>query len=448
MNKLLFILLSSVALSSASAIDLLGSYQKALQYNANYLKANAQGMQLAEAPALSRAALFPQINSTAGLSENYLQYSGLNVLYNQSTVGLQLNQVIFDWAKFSAVTKAKFSAKVGELLIADARQQLMLNVTQAYLAVLNAADNLLATQMAKSAYLKQVTQAKQAYYLGSVTITDVNDAQAAYDAAAAEEFQDRTTLIYKKNLFYNLTGVSADLIQPINKDIALQLPEPSEAEWWSQHSESNNLNIKIAQAQLAMARQDIKIAAAGHMPTIVFQAQYQYQGSGGIDDVNGTAAQIQSISAVPGSPLSSYTVAGAGLSLQIPIFSGGGISAQVRQASSIYESANQELNNIKRQTTQNTQNAYWQIHNGVSMVQAQQQALISTKAKLDADQKGYTVGTRNSVDLVMAQKEYYNAFRQYQNARYQYLYAQVQLQYLSSDINDDFVRKINASIRN
>ncbi len=216
---------------------------------------------------------------------------------------------------------------------------------------------------------------------------------------------------------------------------------------WAKIAESGNLNIQVADKQVAMAREDISISRGGHYPTLSFNAQYQYQDTGGLDSTNMSAQQQQYITSIPGTPLSSYGTGYAGFQVSIPILAGGGINAQVRQAMDNYEASRQQQTSVSRTTDQNTRNSFWQVQNGVSIVKAQKAALLSAKTKLDSDQLGYQVGIRNSVDLVSAQKDYYQAFKNYQQARYQYLMAEVQLEYLSGKIDDAFMQNINANIQ-
>lgn len=278
-------------------------------------------------------------------------------------------------------------------------------------------------------------------------MVDVNDAQAAYDASMAQELQDENNLIYKKNIFRNLTGLNPDLIQPLQTDIELKLPVPQDSNLWAQMAESGNLNVKIANKQLVMAKQNISIARSGHLPTINLLAQYMYQDTGSIDNTNATSNQLQSIINVAGSPISSYTVGYVGLQLSVPIYSGGEVNAKTRQAAAIFESSQEQLTSVQRQTDQNIRNAYWNVANGVSFVQAQKAALKSAKTKVDSDKLGYQVGIRNSVNLVNAQKDYFQTFKEYQQSRYKYLLSEVQLQYLSGMIDEKFLQQINANIK-
>ena len=452
MNKklLLSLIVSLVScLNSANGIDLFETYVKSVAYNADYLKAIASNLAGQEQENIARAALLPQIAASAQLTENYFDQGGVQAWYHQPIYAATLNQVIFDFSKFSTYSKGKFASQLSDLQLINSRQQLMVSVGQAYFDVLYATDTLLATQKTKTALEKQMNQSKKAFEVGGVTIADVNDALAGFDAAAAQEIQDTTNLIYKKNIFRNLTGIDPEQIQPIQDDINLLLPNPSNVDSWSQLAESGNLNVLIAAKQLVMAREDISISRGGHVPIISLIGQYQYQDTGGVDASNANAAQMQALSGAGGvSPLASYATGAIGLQISLPISSGGGISATVRQAIDNYEGSQQQLSSVERQIDQNIRNAYWQVQNGVSIVLAQKAALKSAKSKLDSDQLGYQVGIRNSVDLVNSQKDYYRTFQNYQQSRYQYLMAQLQLEYLSGTINEQFMQKVNANIRN
>ena len=448
MKKLLLMLGSLAGFGQcALAYDLSYAYNQALVYNADYLKQIASTDASQEQKNIARAQLLPQINATGNVSENYFSGSGVTAYYHQPTAGVQLQQTIFDWSKYSNFSKGKYAAQVGALQLENAKQQLLVTVAQAYFDVLYAQDTLTSITKTKEALEKQMNQAKKAFEVGTVTIADVNDAQAGYDSSSAQEIQATNDLIYKKNIFQNLTGLDPNAIQGLDDNIQLVLPKPQSVKSWASQAESGNLDIKVANKQVAMANQDVDIAISGHLPTLNFNAGYNYTDTAGIDQVSGPESQINNISNIAGTPISSYGVGSAGVQLNIPIFSGGGVSAQVRQAKANYQASQQQLVSVERQTDQDVQNTYWQVQNGVSIVKAQQTALKSAKTKLDSDQLGYQVGVRNSVDLVNSQKNYYQTYQTYQQSRYQYLLARVKLQYLSGSVNDNFVKDINVNVK-
>ena len=429
----------------AGAFDLVSAYSGALNYNADFLASIAKNQAGQEKQVQGRSALLPQIGATGGISENYLNTNGASIYYHQPTLTASLQQVAFDFGKFSQYTKSKFATQVADLQLELAKQQLMVNVAQSYFDVLYAMDTLSAIRVNKAAFERQLQQARQSFKVGTVTIADVNDAQASYDASVAQEISDENDLINKKNIFRNLTGLDPEQIQPLKTDIELVSPNPDNVAKWSEIAKTGNVNIKISSKQLEMAEQDVSIAVAGHIPTVGAAVNYQYAGTATIDA--GDPAQLSNNAPLqPGSISSSYGFGTAGVKANIPIYSGGNVSSQVRQARSTYQATLQQLISVQRQTDQSTQNAFWQVQNGVSIVKAQTQALKSAQIKLKSDQTGYTVGIRNSVDLINSEKNFYQAIQNYNQSRYQYLNYRLQLRYLAGNIDQDFLKQINTNI--
>lgn len=434
-------------MTSAYSFDLNTAYTSSLNYNADYLAAIASNKADQEAKAQAQAALLPQVSGSAGLTENYLNTGGMSLYYHQPLASAGLQQVVFDFSKFSSYSKSKHAVTLSDLQLENAKQQLIVTVAQKYFDVLYAIDTLDAIQSNKSALAKQLDQAKKSFVAGTVTIADVNDAQAGFDAANADEIKAENDLIDKKNILHNLTGLDSNQIQNVIESISLMTPDPDTPEKWAQIARINNLDIKIAKEQVLMADEDITIAKSGHLPNVSANLNYQYQGSSNVDSASTSAQQVINTSAnVPGGFLSSFSQANVGVQVNLPIYSGGNVSSQVRQALSNYAASKEQLVSVERQTDQQIKNAFWQVQNGIDIVTAQTQALKSAKLKLRSDQKGYQVGVRNSIDLVNSEKNYRVARQNYNQARYNYLVYWLQLKYLSGSGSLNFLNLINHNI--
>ena len=439
-----------MASNTSYAFDLLTAYQKALEYNADYLAQVAQNKAGQENIIQGRAALLPQLTATGAMNENYLGSGGTYYYYDQPTLGLQLSQVIFDFGKFSTYAKSKYQTQVSDLQLNNAKQKLIVTVAQSYFDVLYAGNLLNAIQTTKSALQDQLNNAKRSFDVGTVTIADVNDAQAGYDTAVAQEVKAQNDLVNKKNIFQNITGLDANQIQPVLSNIALISSKPLELRGWVDMANTGNINIKIANKQLNMANEDIDIARAGHLPTVSLTGQYNNLGNVNLDgaDSQVTATQFNSQTSQAGVIGSSYTQGVVGITVSIPLYSGGNVSSQARAAIANYEASMQQLLSTKRNTQQDVQNAYWQVENGISLVKAQTQALKSATIKLKSDKTGYQVGIRTSIDLVNSEKNYAQSIQDFNKSRYDYLVYKLQLMYLVGNLDIDFLRQINANIQN
>lgn len=444
MRKISLIVVVVLIIKLSYAFDLSFAYSNSLDYNADYLAQIASNQANQESLVQGRAQLLPQLSANATLTENYLGVSGGITYYHQPTLGANFSQVVFDFGKFSQYTKSKYMVQVSALQLLNAKQQLIVTVAQAYFDVLYARDVLYSIKITKDALAKQLDQAKKSFAAGTVTIADVNDAKSGFDSAVAQEIQAINDLINKENIFHNITGLDPKQIQPLATVIELTTPSnPNTVDAWSSLAKVNNTNIKVAVMQLEMANQDINIATAGHVPTLNVVGNYQYQAPGGTDGGNTSANQSSNI---PGTPLSDYSTAALGLQLNLPIYSGGLISSQVRQYAANYRQSQQQLLSVQRQTDQNIRNAFWQVENGVSIVKAQTQALKSAKIKLQSDRLGYQTGVRNSIDLVNSERNYATVLQNYNLARYQYLVYRLQLQYLAGKIDQNYLKLINSNI--
>lgn len=429
--------------------DLTAAYQKSLDFNADYLSAIAQNEAGQELQVQGKASLLPQVSGVGGVTEAYLSSGSSNVTYFQPSTSAMLQQVVYDFNKFSAYSKSKFATQLSDLQFINAQQQLIVKVGQAYFNVLYAEDSLQSVQMTKTALDKQLEQAQRAFKIGSATIADVNDAQSGYDTATAEEIQAQNEVINQKNIFANVTGLNPDMVQPIVEQINLDYPTPRTADEWADLAKTGNLNIKIAQKQVDIAMENINIAKAGHLPSINFTGSFNIQGTANIQSVDSVATQqlVNTLQATPGFPMSSYTGAIALLQVSIPIYSGGSVSSLVRERISDLETSRNSLLDTQRQTDKDTRDAFLRVSNGVEIVKAQAQALKSAKIKLHSDKLGYQVGIRNSINLVNSEKNYYQTWRAYNQARYQYLISRLQLEYLAGKINDNFLIEINGNIK-
>ena len=101
-----FIIFSNGLLSMVYAFDLVEAYRNALVYNADYLRSIAENTAGQEKRVQGLSALLPQISVNGAYNENYVNLpatanGGVAGFFHQPVLGATLNQVIFDFSKFS-----------------------------------------------------------------------------------------------------------------------------------------------------------------------------------------------------------------------------------------------------------------------------------------------------------------------------------------------------------
>jgi outer membrane protein len=313
-----------------------------------------------------------------------------------------------------------------------AKQDLILRTATAYFNVLNARDTLAANDAAKQAYAKQLEQAKEKYQVGMSAITDVQEAQAAYDLAVANEINAQQQVTTAEEQLRAITGEPVgDLQEPV-PDMPLRSPDPASAKQWVDQALKQNPNLLSAQAAAQAASANVGIKQANdYYPTLSLVAQRNKNHNTGnnifdLSDTNGTII---------------------GLQLSFPLFSGGGATAQVTQAQRQYDASEDQAKLVTRQTEQQTRTAYLGVLTGISQVQAYKQSVQSNQTSLQATETGMQVGTRTIVDVLTARQNLLNAQTSFANSRYTYLKSVLQLKQAAGILGPDDVKQINSMMQ-
>ena len=188
-KPLIALLISSALLTmNAQAADLIQVYQQALANDATYASARAALAAGQERTTQGRSQLLPVINlggSSTKLTGDFETKSddpfgaGSGPRDNsRNTWSLALSQPLFRWDRWQSYQQSKLSQASAEATFAQAQQDLITRVSQAYFDVLTAQDNLSSIQAQKSATTEQLASAKRNFEVGTQTITDTHEAQA------------------------------------------------------------------------------------------------------------------------------------------------------------------------------------------------------------------------------------------------------------------------------
>lgn len=422
-----YLLAALIAASgSAQANSILDIYNLALE-NDPQLKADQAAYRAGlENKAISRAGLLPQINagasytisettSGASISDGVIVNDGSTTSEsNVTTWNISLEQALIDLNAWYTYQQGLALSEQAKAQYAADQQSLIVRVAEAYFNVLRAVDNLEATIAEEKALKQQLEQTKQRFEVGLTPITDVHDAQAAYDSAQAATLEARGQLGIQYESLEVLTGQAQDAIAPLSEDFPVVSPTPANRHEWVKFALENNFTLKAMGAAAHAAEQQAKAARANHLPTLKASASYSE---------SDTETDIHSI------PYNYYDSEGHsfGLSLQVPLFSGLRTSATRRQAYARAMEADENFNFQQRNVIQNTRSLHLAVETGVARVKARKQAIISNESAVKATQSGFEVGTRNLVEVLLAQRSLYQARRDYSNALYDYIIQLIRL---------------------
>ncbi len=421
-------------LASASAADLIQVYRDAATNDAQY--ASARNLLLAGRERLPQglSLLLPQINATASGARVNTQlnepqpFGGFSSTYNQHAYTLSLSQPLFRWANYQQFQQGKLSVLFSEAQFAQAQEDLIVRVTQAYFDVLYAEDSINFIVAQKAAISEQLASAKRNFEVGTSTITDTNDAQAKYDLAVAQEILSRSNLDIARAALQQIIGKPPANLAPLIRDVQMSPPQPGEIEPWVASAEQQNYLVAQNQANLEIAKRQIQVNRAGHYPTVDLVASRTYTNNGN------TGFSV----------VTSQTSNSIGLQLSVPIFSGGFTSSKVREGIALADKAENDLDFARRTAAQSARQAYFGVTSGLAQVRALQAAEVSSQSALDSNKLGYQVGVRINIDVLNAQQQLYSTQRDLARARYDTLLNGLRLKSAAGTLTEEDLARINA----
>lgn len=263
----------------------------------------------------------------------------------------------------------------------------------------------------------------------------MHEARAQYDSARANTILVRNVLEDAYQALIEITGQPIRDLQGLPQDFQPALPSELGSEDWVNTAVENNPALIAKQFQVQSAEADVETARSGHWPTLYLGGSYGDSRNDGsstnniIDIVNDFDNESRSRS--------------IGLTLSVPIFSGGAVSSQVRQQLALRDIAQDELEQQKRALVRNTRNAYQTLVAGISEVEARRLAVFSARSAYDASQVGLEVGTRTVLDVLTNQETLFRAELAYALSRYNFLQNRLLLEQAAGTLDIDDVQDIN-----
>jgi len=396
---------------AAPADDLLSIYRLAQQSDPQLKAAGAAHAAALESVPQAIAVLLPDISLAGDVSRNRFHDRQPEAGVNENsyatnrTYSALLRQSLYQRERFVQLEQADSRVAQADAEWFAAQQDLILRTATRYFLVLGAQDNVDFVIADKEAIGRTLEQAKQRFEVGLTAITDVYEAQARYDVAVSDEINARKLLDDAEEALRELTGEIPYNLEVLVEEIPLLMPEPVDQEQWVSTAAEQNPLLLASRAATEVARQEIQVQRSGHYPSMDLTADYSRRNN----DFGGL-----------GIPLNRNDSA-IGVEITLPIYSGGLVSSQTRQARDLFTQAQEEQVKTRREIERNARDSYRGMVADISKVKALRQAVLSGEKALEASQAGFDVGTRTIVDVLDSQRELLRARRDHARSRYDYL---------------------------
>ena len=350
--------------------------------------------------------------------------------------GIDLKQNIFRWENWVALKRADAQLAQAEADYQAAQQDLIARVAQRYFDVLAAQDDIDAQQSALESINRQLEQADKRYEVGLIAITDAEEARAAHDSAVAAVIAAKRQLASAQELLREITGDAFEALARPKEPFDLVNPDPVSEQRWVDMALQQNLSLVSSRLAADIARENVNSARGGHFPSLdLVASRYKTTSDGESIYPDGSPAGGTSVD---------QNNRSIGLQLSFPIYSGGMVSSQVRQAVYLHRAAKERLERVARQTEHDARDAYLGVLSEISRVKALHQALDSNATALKATESGYEAGTRTAVDVLQSRRLWTQARTDYSRSRYDYLLNVLKLQQAAGTLSQQSLERINS----
>ena len=415
--------------TGSHAENLLDIYQQAVA--SSPVLARSQALLEAERAGtpLARAELMPKLDLSAGISRNHVDITGYGPLqteqsYTGNFYSVTLTQPLFNGPAYIAQDVAEAQARAGNAALLATGQQLVLQVAEAYFAVLQAQADVQVAENQKALLLKILDQAETFRRVGTGDIVAVHEAKARADAAEAGLIQAKNSQRVARQSLQRLTHQPCGELEDLGL-VEPKGPRPDHVEPWVQAAFDQQPELLRARLELQAAEDRVQIARRARWPRVNLDTGYSH--------VKGAI--------LPDMERDELT---AGLNVRFPLYQGGEVAAKTEQARALAQASRNSLENLRDQVRLETETAFFNLQSSVANLNAASQALTSARTSLDATREGYQVGVRSIIDLLTVIQDFATVERNYFTALYEHVTARVRLKAAAGVLTVEDLEAINS----
>lgn len=420
----------------APALDLRGAWWAALANDPTLRAAQAGALAGREGVAVAESQWRPQ--ASLSISRQHIdQHTHGTSSTNGGTAGryywsgsqqLNVRQALYQPVQDAAIAQAGAAAREAASNVDQARQQLALRLAEAYFGYLLSGDQLALVAAQREAHSRQLDAARKAFAAGNGTRTDIDEAQARLDLDAAEALLAEQQREHARLTLEQLVGAPVEraaVLDPARFDATP--PDVGALDDWVRQALRRSPEVQALQSRRDAADAEVAKARARHLPTLDLVAAHTRT------DPESAYLQDQTT-----------RTASIGLQLNVPLFSGGGVEAGIRQSLADLQRQEAQLAAMRLDVQLRVQQAHRSVQEGCVRVKALAQAVHSGEQLLRSVSRSYEAGVRTTVDVLNAAQQLAEARRNLAQTRFTTLLAELRLKSLGGLIGDAEMEQLNA----
>ncbi|MDM1041326.1 MULTISPECIES: TolC family protein [Empedobacter] len=368
----------------------------------------------------ARAGALPQVNANAGLQYNPIVQEMALTMGGQTTVikmgqpwnsslGVTVNQTLFDQRVFTGLKAAKTTREFYQVNADLTDEQIIERVANAYYQVFIQEEKLKTIEKSYENTNKVRNVIKSLVDNGLAKPIDLDRIVVQLNNISSSRQQLVNAVEINKNALKFYMGY------PIEQPISLteETITPNLVLLEDQIDVENRTEFKVLSKQKELLGFAKEAERANLYPTVGLAGNYGLQGFG--EKFITSKSYIWS------------DLASIGLSVKVPIFSGGATKAKINQAEIDLLDIEEQMNDTKLGLSLEYQNAKAQIENALKSVDIQEENVSLAEKVLSNTQNNYQQGLANLTEILDAENALTDARNNYSNALLEYKIAEIAL---------------------
>ena len=446
-----WVLAALLASPSVQALDLLQTWEQARQHDPQMqvVQATRSSVQAyeAQAKALWRPVLMGSASVGAMSADTSTQGAQFAVGGQPAMPGsfatsasaatstrwsLQAKQALYSPERQAQQAQLQKAASVAELRADWAQQQFMQLTAQRYFNLLVAERQQQVLKNQHAAVSRSLTEVKDRFALGDLPVTDTHEATARATGLQAQLLAAESDVQMARSVLAESTRLSVDALKlHVPKTERTLTAVPALAQVQEQVRQANT-GVLLQKAQWNVALQELKKHERSGGITLDFVA------SAGRDRLSGEG------DFGPSSNTQSQQM--LGLSLNVPLYTGGWRSGKLQEAVSAADKASAEYDLALQQAQQQARSVWLALQTGPARLAAMKASWQASAARLDATRLGRQVGDRTTLELLQAENDAAQAELAWLRAQADLLLTQLQLDALTGAMSVQSLQALNAHL--
>lgn len=389
----------------------------------------------------ARAALLPQLE----FSYNRQKNQRASVLlpaddpetetterYPTRSAQLNLTQPLYRPQHWATLAQARRAEEQAAYQAIATEQELQTRFIQAWFDVMGARDNVLHAGEQVEATRQQLEVMRRGLALGTHNEVQSSEAAARHEQALAERLAAQAELEARSALLEQLTGPLPGFAVPVlSRAAAGALAVPVEPlPTWIARAGAGNPAVHAAERAVQAAREEVQRQQALHQPTLDFvaRASRNLQGAGSSPGQTGYRSREHYV----------------GLQATVPIFSGGGTQARIREAQAMLDKATHDLEAARRDAVAQAHQGWAAVRSALGRIQAAGHAVRAAEIAVHAAGRGQSTGMRTVLDELQARQQLAAALRDQQRAHYDRAVGVARLRAAAGDLDPSFLAQLES----